>query len=543
MAEIIISNKMASRYNLVGHRESRLGFEVVVGNYQYKPMTFEIQAKVIRKRQMPFELEVVHASDSYMGFEITPKINKTLGFEIEVSPRNQMTAKYELLELPTKEWEGYPVQDSYILSESPYSSINYGGNNSLVVGKNARGDATAFVQFDLSSLEENIRIKNAKFRLYFNDLTGSKFDLYQVTREWREYDITFLNAPDNPVFLTNQYTVNYTDRYIEFDVTDIVSQWNHGIPNNGFCITSPNGVSTSFRSRETSDSPELLIEYFSTDPINLGRSKQSFEITPKLTKNSTQSFELEVISFYKQAVMTFEIFAHDPNHIFHSTIGFDLYASRPDLAFEITSARGVKEMMAFEIAVMEDTIDMMSFEIEVPSFSGDSSIAFEITPSLVRNRMMEFEIIAQKEYKEKTSLAEFEIFAQGIYKDKKSNQAFEITSALNHKEKSSDMGFEISPQLESNPTMEFIVDALTDYKGTTSECQFEISASKPRNSIMSFDIYASRKGIEFEITVPHVRTNSIEFEISAKKLTISRQEFEIEVGIPIVVEGSYIYIV
>lgn len=542
MAEILISNKMTSRYSLVGYREDTMQFEMLVGNYKSKTMAFEIRARALKKKKLPFELEVKYSGTSTMGFEITPRINKHLGFEIEVAPHNMMYSRYELIEPPVKKWSGFPVQDSYVLSESPYSSINYGGNNSLVVGTGSRGEASPYVQFDLSGLEQNIRIKNAKFRLFFNDMVNSKFDLYQVNEAWREFNITYLNAPKDLTFITSNYTINNIERYIEFDVTDEVQKWALGIPNNGFSLTSKENTTTAFRSRETDRSPELYVEYFSSEPINIGRKRMPFSIIPRQSDETKMPFDIEVISYYTSDTMGFSIFAHDPEHFYPSKMPFEIYASRMQTEFEFIVKRPTTDKMPFIISVAEDKITRMPFEIFVPSFDGSKTMQFEITPSFSKDKKMPFEIFARKVYKNDTAQMPFEIFAQGIYKDKKATQRFEITAQKKYVTDSSTMPFSITPRFFGDSSMRFEVEALTDYKGTFDVMPFEISVRGSKEQNMPFELFVSKPQMPFNIIVPHVGSNTMPFEVSARKLIVDTLTFEITVG-EVVKTYSYIYII
>lgn len=542
MTEILISNKMTSKYQLIGYRENTMGFDMLVGTYNNSTMSFNIRARAKGNKNLPFSLNVVRSGYSQMGFIVQPKIFNHLGFTIDVAPHNQMTAYYELIEPPVHKWEDYPVQDSYTLSESPYNSINYGNANSLLVGNNGRGEAKSYVQFDLSSMEENIRIKNAKLRLYYSDLLNNDISLSAVKEEWRELNITYLNAPSQTEFLTNNYTNDTIGRFIEFDVTEIVKRWYLGIPNNGFMLQSSEDAVTIFRSRESRQSPELIIEYFSSEPLNLANRKMKFEIMPRLSNKTQILFDLEVISYYKNSDMGFSVFAHDPEYHYPSNMPFQIIASRDKLQWSLDVRRQTSQTMAFKIDVPDYGINSLPFEIFVPDFEGQSDLGFSITAQKLTHNDLGFEIICNKNYVSKNHNMGFDIFSQGIYKDKANELGFLIVSQRDPKNKSSEIGFSISPRTPHSDDMMFTIESLTDYTGKDGDLGFTIGVRGDGQSNLPWNLNVSRDRIGFKIAVPTPASDNLPFTIDARKFKVNNMLFTIEVGIVEKPIGSYIYI-
>lgn len=543
MTEILISNKMTSKYQLIGYREKEIGFDLLVGTYENKNMSFEIRAKAKGNSSLPFSLNVVKAGQSQFGFTVQPKIFNHLGFSIDVAPHNQMTAYYELIEPPIHLWEDYPVQDSYTLSASPYNAINYGKANSLLIGNNGRGEAKSYVQFDLTDIEKNIRIKSAKFRLYYSDFLNTDINLSIVKEEWRETNITYLNAPIQTEFLTSNYTNNIIERYIEFDVTDIVTKWNLGIPNYGFVLQSSDDVTTIFRSRESQQSPELLIEYFSSEPINLGTKKMKFDITPRQSDKTQLLFGLEVISYYKNNDMGFSIFSHDPDHYYPSNMSFQVLASRNKLEWSLDVRRETAKNMAFILDVPEYSLTSLPFEIFVPDFEGESNLGFTIIAQKVTHSELGFEIECNKDYISTQSHLGFDLFAQGIYKDRTNRLPFEIVSQRDYKSIHSEIGFIINPKTEHSSTMLFNIEALTDYTGAYRDCGFTVGVRGHGSSQLEWNLNISRPQIKFSIAVPTPASDTLPFTIDARKFKVGDIRFNIEVGYVEKSLGSYIYII
>lgn len=531
MAEITISNKMTSSYRLRGRREINLTFDFLVGNYKQAQMGFEVRAKAKKASKMPFSLEVVYGGSASLGFEITPRIMNRLPFELEVAPHNRMTAMYNLIEPPIKHWKETPVQDSYTLSTAPYSSINYGKNNSLVIGESARGNGTPFIQFDLSSLGTDIRVKSAKLRLYYSDYNSMSITLNKVQEAWRELNITYLNAPQEVSYITNQYTNNAQGRYIEFEVTDVVADWIQGIPNNGFSLISTDPSVMSFRSRETTQPPELLVDYFSTEPINSSRKRLPFSITPQQEAESLMPFQVEVLSFFRRAELGFSVFAHDPNHRYNSAIGFSVDASRDKFAFDMLVKRKANDSLGFAISVTEERIDTLGFEVEVPIFKKQKDLGFEVFVQQKGKEHLGFEVEIVKVYQKSKEAFAFEIFAEGKYKPMKHSFAFEVTADRVFQSGLSSIDFSVTPQFEKESPLGFEVESDTDIFRGYGRLPFEIGVQGRKESNLGFSVNVSRDKMQFTVGVFNTGETGIGFEVSAQKLLISQLPFAVGVGL------------
>lgn len=540
MAEIIISNKMTARYTLKGYRESFVRFELLVGTYKDSNISFEIRPRVLGKKSLKFDLEVQRSGTYNLPFVIQPKIHNHLNFIIDVNPHNRMYAQYLLKEPPVHNWNVAPIQDSYVLSEYPYSSINYGANNSMIVGNGSRGEGMPFVQFDLSTLPRNIRIKSAKFRMNYSDLRNINLNLFRVKEPWREYNITFNNAPMDIEFLTSDYINDIVNRRVEFDITETAIGWFLGISNNGLCLTSPDSDTTIFRARESTQPPELYIEYYSDDPINSGISKMKFSILPTINKEKNLKFNIEIISHFRKSDMAFSILAHDYNHIYTSEMGFEIYASRDEAPFDITVMKIVNGLYPFEVSVAENMIDEIEFDLFVPSFDREVLLGFSITPQLSNITTLGFQIDSNRVYTSGDSNMLFDVYAQGLYQDRNSDMSFyisvaglpvsrefripfDIYSSKQYIPKESAMQFEIVIG-GTNSYLGFEIEALSEYTGTMQEIRFELYSQGKgilKDSLLPFEItsdtlvYKGVSNMQFDITPQFFSDTAMKFEVDA----------------------------
>ena len=202
-----------------------------------------------------FKLYAVDESE--VNVEIQAQIFSEILVSIEVPPQNKLSAIYDLVEAPLTSSVNYSVIDSFVTSDTPYNTMNYGENKSLMVGKNIKGNHIGLIQFDISHISPTVVLQSARLRIYYSYLEDmTDIALYTARDEWSELGVTYLNRPRMQKFVSNEYTVNKDENYIEFIVTNTVLEWLKGINNNGFVLTSES-LASVFRSRESTYAPFL----------------------------------------------------------------------------------------------------------------------------------------------------------------------------------------------------------------------------------------------------------------------------------------------
>lgn len=532
---------MTSAYSLVGLGESSIEVEVIVGKYEDNDIEVEVTPRVIENSDKEVEFYVTYTGNSEIEVEVQPVIFSEIEVEVEVNPHNRMTATYYLTEAPTETVTEYPVQDSYVIQKDPYSSINYGANNSMVTGVDDKGENIAFVQFDLSNVSHNIRIKNAKLRLYYSRLTDILIETYRVDIPWSEMGITYLNMPSEYRFITNEYEDNPIDRYIDIDVTQVVEGWILGLPNNGFSIKSNDSPTTIFRTRQTATPPNLIIEHYSEFPPTPSQSSIDVDVTCVQSDVSEIEVDLEVISNYDNDYIEVEVTCHNTNDVINDDKIVEFWVTRKEVEVEVEVFHTDKSEIEVEVSCVIDDISDIEVEVEVPIFDDISEIEVDVTCSIVDSSEIEVEVDVPL-YEDNSSIevevtcvqsdvSEIEVVIEAIRTPKIdfSEVLVEVDSIGIYKADISEVEVE--------------VDVWKDYKYSESEIEVYVGVPSYTESEIEVEVYVTRSEFEVEVTVPYVSYSEIEVDVQARVLYISDIEVEVTVGKTDAESQSYIYII
>jgi hypothetical protein len=146
-----------------------------------------------------------------------------------------------LLALPVRAVDVALTDDAYTAGYSGYLNTNYGAAVSLSVSGLSSGAATnrrAWVRFDLAgALPSGTTwdlVQKATLRVYVNTVTAAgKISIMAATAAWTESTLKQNIAPGTRGFDANntpyvQQTVSVADKYVTFDVTEVVRDWMDG---------------------------------------------------------------------------------------------------------------------------------------------------------------------------------------------------------------------------------------------------------------------------------------------------------------------------
>src|SRR5262245_21248089 len=85
-------------------------------------------------------------------------------------------------------------QDTYAAVEKP--TDNFGSMYYTLIRRSSTQTARSYVQFDLSSLDEESNVKKAMLRVFVSDVVIPGFaDIYRVTSAWNENTMTGSTQP------------------------------------------------------------------------------------------------------------------------------------------------------------------------------------------------------------------------------------------------------------------------------------------------------------------------------------------------------------
>ena len=156
------------------------------------------------------------------------------------------------------------VADSYIEEEDIIA--NHGSGITLYVKSKEYGNERSLIRFDLSTISNNATIKSASLYLYYYDYdysntSGRTYWTYKISSSWVEDEVTWIdrNSLDmwstsgGDYITTNGVSITIPPSYgwVNWNVTDILSDWINGEPNYGFLIRdeSENSLEIQFRSK------------------------------------------------------------------------------------------------------------------------------------------------------------------------------------------------------------------------------------------------------------------------------------------------------
>ena len=508
MSETLLVNNMTATYELKGYKETSVDVEFTVGKYENSDFNVEFDIRATKRSEVPIEFTVVYGKQSVINVEFQLIVSSNIDIEFEINPHNKMSVLYDLVEPPTSTYSGFPVQDTFVSSNSPYNVINYGSNNSMKIGQDYTGDNIGFVQFDTSSIPSDSIIKTAKMRLYYSNYNGQIMEVYRILSSWNEYSLTYKSFNNQLQSVSNSMVVNEVDRYIEFDITNIASQWIKGLTNNGLAIKS-NDAPSVFRTREFPLSPELNIIYYTSEPYSANSSKMHVEFEVKRIEESSIDVEFDVHSNFSESSIVIEFYAHNPDTVFTEDIQveFDINSYTMDKSIDI------------EFLIANNLTSTIDVEFDIPQYNGESSVnvEFEIKPKYTQqfSKMdMEFNI---SQYIANSNIdVEFDV--TGGYTKSESNINIEFEIPSYNGESNVNVEFEIAVAVDNSIDVEFEINSYD--KSSDMQVEFDVPVRELYDRILvEFGILGygeSSVNVEFYPRVQVISDLMVEFDVKRK---------------------------
>ena len=368
--EVNPKNSFTAKYKLIAVGNADLETEIVARPLRESDTFTEIYSRALGIVDKDTYLNVMYRGNSDVLTEIQPIGYNNMPTEIEVRPHNRMWALYEVQQPPIITSVFNPVQDAFTREHSLYESINYGHYSSMVVGRSVDDIWRSFVQFDLSFINPSYVLTNSYLRLYYKGVVPEtiRLEVLNADSAWQEHNITNLNRPAPIDLITSDFTVNEEERYVEFNVLDIVESWIALKQiNNGFIIRFSNETEygqVTFNTRETALPPELVVEYYDSRIFSQGRSQHITEIFVFKANSLEAKTEITVDSAFSFSTFDTEIYVHRVEVPLESDIGIEITISKPKVYAEIIATIRKDDDIKTEISIrnpLEHKVDAEFF--------------------------------------------------------------------------------------------------------------------------------------------------------------------------------------
>lgn len=264
------SNKMNGKFSIYANGDEWLDSFLIGRAVDENSLSGSFTTRAIKNNDLNSTFKLMYKDESTLNGHLLSTSADYLDSFLSVRPHNQMYGLFEILEPPRVTDKVSAIQDSTTRSLNDYKYLNYGKTSQMMVGNKDGDIQRLFIQFDISEYSSPLVVEKAKLRLYYNAtfLNENNLRLGLADRVWEEQGITDANRPLINKIITTDYELNTIDKYIEFNVYDIMQDiFNGEINNDGFILESindTNNLSDTFFTRESHKPPELNITYFDT---------------------------------------------------------------------------------------------------------------------------------------------------------------------------------------------------------------------------------------------------------------------------------------
>lgn len=357
--EEVPSNKMVGAFRLIGANQSERDVEIIPRLLNESVVHSEITARTADESDRDSVLNIVYRGNSELVSEFLVKGHNSILSVIEIRPHNRMQAIYEIMQPPRITDIFTPTKDAYTRGNDGFDTVNYGTSSSMLIGKAGSGEYRSYVQFDLGNFNPQFLITDAKLRLrYSGSLPGrAELEAFTVNERWYENGITSANRPAPIDLIKDAFINNADERYIDFDFTDIVTKWAKGtVINHGFMLRMNEEIENlivSFKTKESTLKPELIVEYYDTRVYSTGRSQVPSEMFIFAVGDSDRGSEITVGSVIEKEERPAKLYVHRYDTPVHEEIFSEITASKPDVLAQIRIVKTAKDEHLAEITARQ----------------------------------------------------------------------------------------------------------------------------------------------------------------------------------------------
>ncbi|SCY72149.1 hypothetical protein SAMN05720606_10895 [Paenibacillus polysaccharolyticus] len=320
-----------------------------------------VSARVEHSKDISSSLSVVYATQSDLNSFIQASPINDLTSTVYVREHNRAQGKYELLEAPRITVNLQPVADATTRSQLRLQTINFGDTQRMMIGRDELEQFESFIHFgDIDTrIPDLMYLEEAKLKLYYTGTItpGASIELHQPNTLWREYGITHANRPHSIQRLTSSYSINTSERYVEFDMMDILKMLRNGeLQNIGMMIQSSDLSPIYFNTRESAKPPVLQIKYITSQIYSIGRTEKESELFVYGVGRKELKTTLFVHSDIGFTWLQSNLYVHRYEDHMHHEAPAIVSASRPDLNASMAVAHRTEAKLYSILSVIESTV-------------------------------------------------------------------------------------------------------------------------------------------------------------------------------------------
>lgn len=349
-----------------------------------------VSARVEQSKDISSSLSVVYATQSELHATIQASPVSDVVSTFYVKEHNRAQGKYELLEAPRITVNLQPVADATTRSQLRLQTINFGDTQRMMIGRDELEQFESFIHFgDIDTrIPDLMYLEEAKLKLYYSGTItpGASIELHQPNTLWREYGITYANRPHSIQRLTSSYSINTSERYVEFDMMDILKMLRNGeLQNIGMMIQSSDLSPIYFNTRESAKPPVLQIKYITSQIYSIGRTEKESELFVYGVGRKELKTTLFVHSDIGFAWLQSNLYVHRYEDHMHYEAPAAVAVSRPDLNAYMGVAHRTEAEMDSILSVIESAVSEQQATIYVSKPEVQVKLTVSINTETERN--------------------------------------------------------------------------------------------------------------------------------------------------------------
>lgn len=276
--EVPPHNRFYTKYKLYQVDNSEVASTIQPSFLANDERDFSIIIRRTEYKDVDSIIDVKYRGNSDVIATLQPVSSSFVNSTIEINPHNSMYTIADILPPPLFTKEFTIIKDATVRSGLAYQTLNYGTEPSMMTGYKNGEEFESYIYFDIQ-LPQNVLIKDAQLKLYFigNYINGLNIKLYSVDRDWSEYALTYRNKPQKLDLISDTYTVDYSDRSINFNLkNEINAIYTNQKTSKGYVVVVEHNNTNnyiSFYTRESSNPPKLIVDYYDTQIYSAGRGQ------------------------------------------------------------------------------------------------------------------------------------------------------------------------------------------------------------------------------------------------------------------------------